>query len=85
MFDEVSVEMGTVQARELRDALRMAAREISDMVLRAPSDLTRRERAKFQSYCEAIAERLEMLVEAISEGLDEMPEETDDERGARWP
>ncbi len=85
MFEEVSLELGKSKARELRDALKMASRELNDMVLRAPQDLTRRERAKFAAYCESIAERLDVLVEAISDGLEELPEETEEEREARWP
>lgn len=85
MFDEVSLTMGKSKAREFLDALGLASREINDMILRAPSDLTRRERQKFVGYCEAIAERLDALAEAILEELAELPEETDEERLLRWP
>lgn len=85
MYDSVSLELGQSKARELRDALGLAVRELNDMILRAPSELTRRERAKFVQYCEGIAERLDMLSDAISDVLDELPEETEDQKDARWP
>ncbi len=85
MFESVSLELGKSKAREVRDALALAVRELNDMILRAPKDLTRRERARFVGYCEAIAERLDVLADAIADGLDELPEETDEERSARWP
>lgn len=85
MFDEVSLSMGKSQARECLDALGHASREINDMILRAPAELTRRERAKFVGYCEAIVERLDALAELILEQLAEFPDETEEERRARWP
>ena len=85
MFEDVSLEFGQATARELRDALSMTIRELQDMVLRAPKELNRRERARFQSYCESLAERLEIIAEAIDDQLQELPEETDEQREARWP
>lgn len=85
MFDEVSLSMGKSQARECLDALGHASREINDMILRAPAELTRRERAKFVGYCEAIVERLDALAELILEQLAEFPDETEEERRSRWP
>jgi len=86
MFAErFEVEMSSETARELKDAVHLAVRELEVSKQFPPSDLNTKQRRARAARIDEINDRLDRFEDQMMEALEELGPEPLSERARRWP